>query len=397
MNAVARRVLLILPEASTLRHLRTVLATQGWQVDEHPTLEPFCLRDCAAYQVVIIQPSGVGAGEEQIHALLANCEEYDSAMVLPILDSPTAAGVVRLMRDGVVDVLSSHFSDRELIDTVNRVAGHRNLYLENLAYSEQLEKANRELKGSLNILRMDHVAGRQVQKSLLPISPLEHGEYTVAHRINPSLYLSGDFVGYSTVLDRFLIFYLADVSGHGASSAFVTILLHFILKRILRRHTYEKDIEALLRAPEGFLEHLNRQIMAAGLEKYLTMFAGSIDLDTNILRYSVAAQMPMPVLVTGDDARFLAGKGKPVGMFENATWQVEEIVLPANFSLYAISDGLMETLPGPTLEAKEDYFRTMAANCAGNHEVLCESLGLNDSGNVPDDISLLSVIRRSKS
>jgi len=389
--------LLILPEASPHRRLRAVLAAQGWQVDERPTLDAFCLQDCASYQVVIIQPSEGGAGEAQLNALLANCQEYDATMVLPILDSPSPGGLVKLMRNGIVDALLNHFSDQELIDTVNRVASHRNLYLENLAYSEQLEKANRELRGSLNILRMDHVAGRQVQKSLLPISPLEYGEYTIAHRINPSLYLSGDFVGYSAVLDRFLIFYLADVSGHGASSAFVTILLHFILKRILRRHTYEKDIAALLRAPEGFLEHLNRQIIAAGLEKYLTMFAGSIDLHTNILRYSVAAQMPMPVFVVGEDARFLPGKGKPVGMFENASWEVGEIALPSNFSLYAISDGLMETLPGPTLTAKEDYFRTMAANCAGNHEVLCESLGLNDSGKVPDDISLLSVIRRSKS
>ncbi len=395
MNTVAKRVLLILPEASPHGRLRGVLATHGWQVDERSATEAFCLQDCADYQVVAIQPAG--PGEEQIHALLANCQEYDSAVVLPILDKPTPEGLVRLMRDGVVDVLLGHFSDQEFIDTVNRVASHRNLYLENLAYSEQLEKANRELKGSLSILRMDHIAGRQVQKSLLPVSPLEYGEYTVAHRINPSLYLSGDFVGYTTVLERFLIFYLADVSGHGASSAFVTILLHFILKRILRRHTYEKDIEALSRAPEGFLEHLNRQIMATGLEKHLTMFAGSIDLQTNTMRYVVAAQMPMPIFVVGDAAHFLPGKGKPIGMFENATWNVEEIALPANFSLYAISDGLMETLPGSTLEAKEEYFRAMAASCAGDHEVLCESLGLNDSANVPDDISLLSVIRRSKS
>ncbi len=395
VNAAGKRALLILPEVSTLRHLRSLLTEHGWEVHERSVMEAFPLQDCAAYQVVVIQPSLDGEGE--IHALLANCPEHDSAVILPILNNPTAAGVVKLMRDGVVDVLLNTFTDHEFIETVNRVAGHKNLYLENLSYSEELEKTNRELRESLNILRMDQIAGRQVQKSLLPVSPLVHGEYQVAHRINPSLYLSGDFVGYSTVLDRFLIFYLADVSGHGASSAFVTILLRFILKRILRRHTYDNDISALRRAPEGFMEHLNRQILATGLEKHLTMFAGAVDMETHILRYSVAAQMPMPVFVVDGDARVLHGKGKPIGMFPEAHWDVEEIVLPEAFSLHVISDGLLETLPGDTLEAREALLRRMAAVCGDDHDGLCEQLGLNENREIADDMSLLSVTRRRAS
>ncbi|HLS98613.1 MAG TPA: SpoIIE family protein phosphatase [Porticoccaceae bacterium] len=394
MTTPAKRILLILPEVALAHRLRGLLVAEGWEVDERSVMEAFPLPTCANYQVVVIA-SGLG-GVGEVGALLAQCPEYNAALILPILraTSASAADVVALIRSGVVDVLLDPFSDHEFVETVNRVAGHKNLYLENLAYSEELEKTNRELKESLNILKMDQIAGRQVQKSLLPVSPLVHGEYRVAHRINPSLYLSGDFVGYNVVLDRFLIFYLADVSGHGASSAFVTILLRFILKRILRKHTYENDVTALLRAPEGFMEHLNRQIIAAGLEKHLTMFAGSINLDTHILRYSVAAQMPMPVFVADGDARFLPGKGKPIGLFEHAQWEVEEIALPDNFALYMASDGLLETLPGKTLEAREDYLLKAAAEAGDDHEVLCERLGFNDNAETADDMSLLSVLRR---
>src|SRR5690606_12608431 len=250
----AKRILLILPEVALAHRLRGLLVAEGWEVDERSVMEACPLPTCASYQVVVIASGRGGVGE--VGALLAQCPEYNAALILPILRatsasaSASAADVVALIRSGVVDVLLDPFSDHEFVETVNRVAGHKNLYLENLAYSEELEKTNRELKESLNILKMDQIAGRQVQKSLLPVSPLVHGEYRVAHRINPSLYLSGDFVGYNVVLDRFLIFYLADVSGHGASSAFVTILLRFILKRILRKHTYENDVTALLRAPE---------------------------------------------------------------------------------------------------------------------------------------------------
>ena len=388
----SKRILLILPDVAMGRRLRVLLDSEGWEVEERSVMEAFPLPQCGSYQVVVIAPGLDGEGE--IAALLDRCPEYNSALILPILREASAEEVVRLIRGGVVDVLLDPFTDHDFIETVNRVAGHKNLYLENLAYSEELERANRELRESLNILKMDQIAGRQVQKSLLPLSPLVQGEYRVSHRINPSLYLSGDFVGYNVVLDRFLIFYLADVSGHGASSAFVTILLRFILKRILRRHTYENDINALLRAPEGFMEHLNRQIIAAGLEKHLTMFAGSVNLDTHILRYAVAAQMPMPVFVAGGDARFLPGKGKPIGLFEHAQWDVEEIALPEDFALYMASDGLLETLPGKTLEAKEDYLVRAAAEAGNDHEVLCQRLGFNDNAETADDMSLLSVVRR---
>lgn len=394
MNNSSKRILLIIPEVANADHLRDLLREQGWEVDQRSIMEAFPLPECDTYEVVAIEPSL--NSEAEILTILEHCPEYNSATVLPILRNATPQGVINLIRIGVVDVLLAPFSDHEFIETVNRVAGHKNLYLENLTYSDELEKANRDLRESLNILRMDQIAGRQVQKSLLPSSPLSHGDYLVSHRIIPSLYLSGDFVGYNVVLDRFLIFYLADVSGHGASSAFVTILLRFILKRILRRHTYNNDLKSLSRAPEGFMEHVNRQMMATGLEKHLTMFAGAIDLETNMLRYSVAAQMPMPIFLAGHDARFLPGRGKPIGMFEDAKWEIEEIALPETFSIHMVSDGLLETLPGKSLEAKEAFLLQTTAEFGDDHEQLCEKLGLNDVGDISDDVSILSVTRRSK-
>lgn len=391
MNGPAKRILLILRDTGVSRHLRNLLETQGWRVDERRGSPGFTVADCSSYQVVVVEPAG--SGEAEITAMLAQCPAFSSAVILPVLHDAAARSVVELVRLGVVDALLAPFSDREFTDTVNRVASHKDLYLENLLYSTELEKTNRELRESLNILHMDQLAGRQVQKSLLPVSPMVYRDYRLAHRINPSLYLSGDFVGYTVILDRFLLFYMADVSGHGASSAFVTILLHFIVKRILRRHTYETDIPALLRAPEGVMEHLNRQIIAAGIEKHLTMFAGSIDLTTNILRYSVAAQMPMPVLVTEAGARILPGKGKPIGMFEDVLWDVEEIALPDRFSLHMVSDGLLETLPGKTFEDKEKSLLGIVAEFTGDHDQLCARLGLNNNVETADDMSILSVSR----
>ena len=395
MNVSPKRLLLVVPGNQHPEHLQDLLEAEDWQVDQRSVMEAFPVSQCDQYQVIVIEPSI--DGEAEVMRLLEHCPEYSSAVILPILRDPSPQGVVNLIRSGVVDVLLPPFTDHEFIETVNRVAGHKNLYLENLSYSDELEKTNRELRESLNILRMDQLAGRQVQKSLLPRSPLNYGEYEIAYRIIPSLYLSGDFVGYNVVLDRFVLFYLADVSGHGASSAFVTILLRFMLRRILNRHTNQNDIKALSRAPEGFMEYVNRQLIATGLEKHLTMFAGAIDLETSLLRYTVAAQMPMPIFVAGGDARFLPGKGKPIGFFEDTTWEVQEIALPKTFSLHVVSDGLLEALPGDTLKAKEAHLLDLVARKGESHDPLCEALGLNDIGEAADDISILSVFRRSSS
>ena len=368
------------------------LEEAGWDIEYLATTRSGALDLCQDYQVIIVVLSG---GKSDIVSLLERCSERDAAAFLPVLSQASPKEVIELVRLGVGDILLEPFDETELVEAVERVARHRALYQENDSYSSRLEKINKELRESLDILKMDQIAGRQVQKNLLPLEPLVFKDYIVDHEIIPSLYLSGDFVAYNLVFDRYILFYIADVSGHGASSAFVTILLRFILKRILRRHMISNDIKALARAPEGFIEHVNRQVMATGLEKQVAMFAGAIDTDTNILRYSVAAQVPMPLFITEDGARFLPGKGKIIGLFEDATWPVEEMVLPDKFRLVMVSDGLLETLPVNGLHAQERYLQETLAATPANHQAMCRALALDKVTEAADDVSILTICRGS--
>jgi phosphoserine phosphatase RsbU/P len=346
------------------------LLKAGWAVQQK-ALADFQVADCARFKAIIFFP----------------------ATFLPYFSLASAEEIVRLIRMGVTDVLLEPVTERELLAAVSRVDRHQQLYSNNLKYSRKLEKANKELSESLNILKMDQIAGRQVQKSLLPQEPISHQGYFVTHTIIPSLYLSGDFVAYNLTFDRYILFFLADVSGHGASSAFVTILLRFILKRIIRKHVYNNDVKALLRAPEGFIEHVNRQLLATGLEKQVTMFAGAINTETNILRYGVAAQMPMPVFIAGNDARYLPGRGKIIGLFDDVSWEIEEIALPEKFRLVMVSDGLLETLPGKGLAEQEASLLQILANSPPDHQGVCRALGVDKITEVADDVSILTISR----
>ncbi len=139
------------------------------------------------------------------------------------------------------------------------------LLMENQRYREKLEKANRELEASLNLLQEDQNAGRQVQMNMLPVSPWAINEFKFAHQIIPSLYLSGDFVDYFRVDERRVAFYLADVSGHGASSAFVTVLLKFMTPRLLFESKRSGTLPEF--KPSEVLGRINRGLISCKLGK----------------------------------------------------------------------------------------------------------------------------------
>ena len=82
------------------------------------------------------------------------------------------------------------------------------LLRENRLYREELESTNRELKESLSILKEDQEAGRCIQFQLLPDREIKYGGYGFSHHIIPSLYLSGDFVDYFCIDNRYMDFIL---------------------------------------------------------------------------------------------------------------------------------------------------------------------------------------------
>jgi serine phosphatase RsbU (regulator of sigma subunit) len=300
--------------------------------------------------------------------------------------------VVEALRLGAADYLIKPLEDLAVLEhAVNRALDRSRLRLENRRYREKLEVANRELQTSYDLLREDQNAGRQVQMNMLPVTPWEAGALRFAHQIIPSLYLSGDFVDYFRLDERRVAFYLADVSGHGASSAFVTVLLKFMTTRLL----YESRKGASLPdfKPSEVLGHINRGLINCRLGKHVTMVGGVIDEARNLLTYSVGGHLPLPVLFSQGQARYLEGRGLPVGLFEEAGYEDRELPLPEDFSLTLFSDGVLDLLPGATLKEKEASLPRLVEQAGGSLEGLRRVLGLSTLADMPDDIALLVLSR----
>lgn len=261
----------------------------------------------------------------------------------------------------------------------------------------RLAELNERLETHLAMLRLDQQAGGQIQRKLLPPSPQSINGVSGDYWLVPSLYLSGDFLDFQRFDDRYTLFYFADVSGHGASSAFVTVLL----KSLSHRWQNEWDGQRPQDLAPRWLAGLNRELLDTGIGKHATLFVGVIDRERRYLHYSLGAQLPMPLLVSDGEARYLEGEGMPVGLFPDVEYPSLGCELPADFRLWLCSDGLLECLPGETLEARLEVLRSRAET-SETLAALRDSLALGDdivdadnegdaSGRdeLPDDLTIM--------
>lgn len=299
---------------------------------------------------------------------------------------------VEALRLGAADYLIKPLEDLAVLEhSVRRALDRARLRVENQLYREKLEATNRELQASLHLLQEDQNAGRQVQMNMLPVTPWQADGLNFAHQIIPSLYLSGDFVDYFRIDERRIAFYLADVSGHGASSAFVTVLLKFMTTRLLYEWRRGGTLPEF--KPSDVLGHINRGLINCKLGKHVTMLGGVIDEESGMLTYSIGGHLPLPVLFENGQAHYLEGRGLPVGLFEEAEYGDLVMQLPESFSLTLLSDGILDLLPGDTLKEKELALPQLVSQAGGTLGGLRQVLGLANLGEMPDDIALLVLSR----
>lgn len=326
-------------------------------------------------------------------AILGMVKQVDPDIpVIVISGMGMVADVAEALRLGAADYLIKPLVDMEVLThSISKSLAVLDLQRENQRYRRELEKANRDLREYVRVLERDQQAGRQVQINLLPPAPVVLGDITVTHKIVPSLYLSGDFIDYGLINNRYLSFYLTDISGHGASSAFVTVWLKQLVRRIIReRRIFHQQNEFLIDAAE-WMSTINQELMHSKFGCHLTCFVGIIDTHTREMRYVLGGHLPLPVLVTDEGARFLEGKGKPVGIFKDATWEVYQATLPERFSLVVFSDGILEVMGPPDLIGKEERLLELMKDNPGDAEAIWTRLGLDKLQGMPDDIAVLTL------
>jgi serine phosphatase RsbU (regulator of sigma subunit) len=191
-----------------------------------------------------------------------------------------------------------------------------------------------------------------------------------------------------------VVFYFADVSGHGPPSSFLTVFLKNLIDRT--RDEYTDGRSQLILNPAKVLFYVNGEILKQHFEKHVTLFYGIIDKRERSLSYTNGGQYPFPVFSSAAGDVFTLDEGAhPPGLFGFADYFNNTITLPEEFTLTIASDGLLELMDGKNIFDRETAFIELCRKGEISDSTLCKRLDLYKKGALPDDVTLLIITKDS--
>lgn len=279
-----------------------------------------------------------------------------------------------LYMDSRLDTADLAGGNRELLQTL---AIEASTVLENARLLEE-ERGKQQLEEELRL-------ARTIQQSLLPASLPSAGWLRATGSSVASHQVGGDYYDVACVAPHCWSAVVADVSGKGVSSALLASLLEGAL-------ITATDHSAVLARR---IERLNKFLLErTGGEKYATIFYALLDSGGR-LSYVNAAHCPPLVVRSGADLVELDATGLPVGLVEDAQYEVSEWRLTPGDKLIIYTDGVTEAQDPSGAFFGKKRLRELAtahaaATCAGLHDAIQSAVTTFTEGAAQsDDITLV--------
>ncbi|MBX3359500.1 MAG: SpoIIE family protein phosphatase [Phycisphaeraceae bacterium] len=251
------------------------------------------------------------------------------------------ADVVSGIEAGADDFVAKPFDRDEL--RVRLLAGERMVRLE-----RTLSLQNDQLRQAGERMRYDLEAASRVQRAMLPRDDVTTPAVRTAWRYVPTDALAGDAVGLHLVADRYLVAYVADVSGHGVPAALLSVTAMHALVPVPEETSLLRDLSGqgpfgTVRCPGLVATEMNRRFRAGDSDgRYLTMILCMLDTYTGRLRYTSAGHPPPVVLRAGSAIPIPDAGGVPIAILDDERYDDAGVDLRPGDRICLFSDGLLE-------------------------------------------------------
>jgi serine phosphatase RsbU (regulator of sigma subunit) len=224
--------------------------------------------------------------------------------------------------------------------------------------------------------------------ALLP-TPLADGPIRAEWLYEPSSKLGGDAFGYGLLNDDQFLFYMMDVSGHGAGAAMHSVAVMNLLRQ---RAVPGADMAR----PEEVLRALNAMFpMEEHAGMYFTMWYGVYGKASRELHFASAGHHPAFLVPQGrQEAVALRTRNGLVGADPATAFRADKVPVPPASSIYLFSDGVFEIVTKDGLEwGLSDFVPRLlepAASGAGACQRLFKDVrSVAHTSSLEDDFSLL--------
>ena len=226
---------------------------------------------------------------------------------------------------------------------------------------------------------------RDAQQAIL-VRPESCPEAGFAVYYKPLEEAGGDFYDVIPIGPDVFAYFVADISGHGVSAAFLTSAV----KALLRQYA------GPMFSPEDTMRSVDsvmRQMM--GEEQYLTACYARLNRQTRRLSVISAGHPPLILVGASGQAQVVKMDSDPLGVFSSAVLTRKDLKVSRGDRFFLYSDGLIESGPGG---GRRDGLEQLVDACVRHRMApLAEAAAAiagelrPEAGKVEDDLLLLAV------
>jgi sigma-B regulation protein RsbU (phosphoserine phosphatase) len=249
---------------------------------------------------------------------------------------------VKAFAIGGVDYVTKPFQMEELHARVETHLKLRRLHIE-------LEETNSRLERVNSRMARDLEAAAKIQKTFLPSAAPRVAGAEFAWCYQPCDEMAGDGLNIIPLGDGKVGLYILDVSGHGVSSALLSVTLSRLLSPpsepssiLIRDRTILDRLD--ITPPAEVADRLNRLFpYDTATEQFATLLYGVLDVSTGDFCH-VSAGHPGPLFLrAGELPIILESPGFPIGLADEA-YAEQCAHLAAGNRMYLYSDGIPDVM-----------------------------------------------------
>ena len=311
--------------------------------------------DPSVAQLPIIMLTGMGGEEQEVFCLQAGANDFVAKPVNPA-------------------VLKAR------IDTQLRLSTLRH----------QLEDRNQALADWRSELERDLEAARLTQQTIVPQKPPSVPGWNMDVHYQPVIQVGGDIYDWMRLPDGKLFFWIADVTGHGASAALLTALA-----KLLFRHA-----AAASSSPAEILRAVNLDFRATFKGRsLLTAMCATLDILTGEMTMAGAGHPPLIVLRGGGQVETCRSQCPPLGLLASLAGTDTRLSLAPGDGFFLYTDGFYDVVNLAGKRMDFDEFVGCAADAPEGpakvflSELLTRLLRYAQGNPFTDDLAALAAFR----
>jgi len=302
-------------------------------------------------------------------------KEFNNPYFMMLTAKATVDSKIEGLKIGADDYITKPFNVKELVARVNSAMRIKALQNEILEKNMELERYKAAMENELQL-------AARFQESLIPTDGPLNERITLKTVFQPTIHIGGDIFDVRTTPEGDVVFFVADVTGHGIVAALISAMIKL---SFIQAVTTTAD-------PSVIAGKINSDIVTTTSEEHFaSMFLGRFRSDAQALTV-VRAGHP-PALLRKANGRVLAlnPPGFLLGIDADATFPSQEIPVAAGDRLLLYTDGISEAENPERGLFGEERIRTFMERSDAEPRGLLHQVQAWTGGHYDDDVTLIQL------